>query len=216
MTEIAVFPIPNCVTFPGTVFPLHVFEPRYRTMVQDCAENGMPIAVCHVEKTVHPSKEGQPLVEALNSNQATYKPVQISSAGRCEIIKTLDDGRLMVNVHIDTRYKMVTEKQTLPYLIVEATPYIDESLTADQSKEAVLLKDKLLHRLLALTADKPIVQKMLKSDEWQQKLASDFSFELFSVLQTDADVMQDILEMTTPIERLKTGLDLLKDVPAQI
>lgn len=216
MTDIAVFPIPNCVTFPGTVFPLHVFEPRYRTMVQACAENGMPVAVCHVEKTVHPGKEDQPLVEALNSNQATYKPVKVASAGRCEIVKVLEDGRLMVNVHITARYKTKTEIQTLPYLIVEAEPYVDDTLSSEKTTEAELLKDKLLHRLLALTADKPIVQKMLKSEEWQLKSPTDFSFELFSVLQTDADVMQDILEMTSPIERLKTGLDLLKDVPAQI
>ena len=38
MTDIALFPIPNCVAFPGTVFPLHVFEPRYRSLFpQDMA-----------------------------------------------------------------------------------------------------------------------------------------------------------------------------------
>jgi Lon protease-like protein len=32
--EIPLFPLPNCVLFPGTVQPLHIFEPRYRAMVQ--------------------------------------------------------------------------------------------------------------------------------------------------------------------------------------
>ena len=34
--EVALFPIPDLVAFPGTVIPLHVFEPRYRKMVHDC------------------------------------------------------------------------------------------------------------------------------------------------------------------------------------
>ena len=33
--EVALFPIPDLVAFPGTVIPLHVFEPRYRKMVHD-------------------------------------------------------------------------------------------------------------------------------------------------------------------------------------
>ena len=31
--EIALFPLPNCVLFPGVVQPLHIFEPRYRAMI---------------------------------------------------------------------------------------------------------------------------------------------------------------------------------------
>ena len=31
----AVFPLPNCVLLPGGLLPLHVFEPRYRTMMSD-------------------------------------------------------------------------------------------------------------------------------------------------------------------------------------
>ena len=33
--EIPLFPLPNCVLFPGTVQPLHIFEPRYRAMMRD-------------------------------------------------------------------------------------------------------------------------------------------------------------------------------------
>src|SRR3954468_5096702 len=33
--EIALFPLPNCVLFPGVVQPLHIFEPRYREMLRE-------------------------------------------------------------------------------------------------------------------------------------------------------------------------------------
>jgi Lon protease-like protein len=36
--EIAIFPLPNCVLFPGVVQPLHIFEPRYRQMMTDVVE----------------------------------------------------------------------------------------------------------------------------------------------------------------------------------
>ena len=32
------FPLPNIVFFPHTRLPLHVFEPRYRQLVQDAVE----------------------------------------------------------------------------------------------------------------------------------------------------------------------------------
>jgi Lon protease-like protein len=33
--EVPIFPLPKLVLFPGTLLPLHIFEPRYRTMLSD-------------------------------------------------------------------------------------------------------------------------------------------------------------------------------------
>jgi uncharacterized protein len=37
---VPVFPLPNVVFFPETFLPLHIFEPRYRHMVQDATNQG--------------------------------------------------------------------------------------------------------------------------------------------------------------------------------
>jgi uncharacterized protein len=37
--EMPVFPLPNCVLFPGAVQPLHIFEPRYRAMMRAAVED---------------------------------------------------------------------------------------------------------------------------------------------------------------------------------
>jgi Lon protease-like protein len=216
MTDIAVFPIPNCVTFPGTVFPLHVFEPRFRTLIHDCIDASLPLAVCHADKVLHEAKPDQAIEERLQSNQATYKPVKIVSAGECELLKTLDDGRLMVNVHLKHRYTLLNEQQTLPYSIFQAERFDDQPLNESELTEIAELKDKLLHRLIALTIHQPLVQEMLLSDEWQNKVPEQFSFEIFSVLQTDADVMQGILESQSPMLRLQSALAMLNDIPAQL
>lgn len=216
MAKIAVFPIPECVTFPGTRFPLHVFEPRYRDMVEHCISKEMPLAVCHIAKTLRPAPQEQSLSEALHTNQAIYKPVTVVSAGRCELERTLNDGRMMINVALQRRYELEQEIQSLPFLIYQARPYDDEPLARDQEETAQELKEKLLHRLNALTRENPEVQSLLNSQTWQEKPVPSFSLELFNLLQTDAEEMQSILEMRSPIKRMDTALTLLRDIPAQI
>jgi ATP-dependent Lon protease len=45
LTAIAVFPLPNVVLFPGAALPLHIFEPRYRVMLEDCLASHRAIAI---------------------------------------------------------------------------------------------------------------------------------------------------------------------------
>lgn len=43
--SVPMFPLPDVVFFPKTYLPLHVFEERYREMVQDCLDGPGRIAV---------------------------------------------------------------------------------------------------------------------------------------------------------------------------
>lgn len=215
MEKIAVFPIPNCVAFPGNLLPLHVFEPRYRQMVQHCIENEMPLGVCHVEKILHPSKPEQSVVEALNSNQATYKPVPILTAGVVDIIETLPDGRLLIEIALQQRYQLVEQLQTLPYFIYNAERYNDIELSSEAEANADVAKNKVLHRLQALAKDVPDLSQLLGTPEWQSKTPSELSYELFQFVQLDGSVMQSILEQQTAEARLLYLLDVLNQIPAR-
>ena len=42
--ELPLFPL-NVVLFPGQTLPLHIFEPRYRIMIQRCIEQSQPFGV---------------------------------------------------------------------------------------------------------------------------------------------------------------------------
>lgn len=220
MSRLCIFPIPGCVTFPGTVFPLHVFEPRYRAMIQHCLDTGMPVAICHTEKMISPGKPTGNLKEALNSNQATYRPYPVVSAGRCELVETSDDGRMYLNVHLEQRYRLGEAVQLLPYQIYECEPFPDRELPAAEAQlddaDNALLKDKILHRLYALGQGdddvKRSIEYLIKSEEWQIKSAQAFSFELFGMIAFDADILQEILEMDSANERLNYTLALLNDV----
>jgi Lon protease-like protein len=49
VTELAMFPL-GTVLFPGAVLPLHVFEPRYRTLVQRCLAGEPEFGVVLIER----------------------------------------------------------------------------------------------------------------------------------------------------------------------
>lgn len=216
MAEICIFPIPGCVSFPGTVFPLHVFEPRYRDMIKHCLDTGTPVAICHTRKTLSPGKQSDSLEEALKSNQATYRPYDIFSAGRCELLETLADGRMLLNIHIEQRYRRTHELQLLPWQVYECEHFEDQPLGPNEAANCVLLRDKIIHRLQALTHAEPtareLICQMAESEEWQQKDHSAFSFALFSVIRFDPSLLQSLLEMDSAHDRLKYALELLNQV----
>lgn len=43
---VRLFPLPNLVLFPGVVQALHIFEPRYRKMIEDSLAGDQTIAMC--------------------------------------------------------------------------------------------------------------------------------------------------------------------------
>ncbi len=216
MAEICIFPIPGCVTFPGTLFPLHVFEPRYREMIHHCLDTGMPVAICHTRKEISPGKPTTSLVETLSSNQATYRPYDVFSAGRCELLETTDDGRMLLNVHIDQRYRRKREIQLLPYQIHECSPFPDLEPTREEQRANALLRDKIIHRLQALSHPEPaanqVIEQIAESPLWQERSDSEFSMALFGVIRFDPEILQALLEMDSSHQRLQHTLELLNAV----
>jgi Lon protease-like protein len=208
-TKIAIFPIPNCITFPGTVMPLHVFEPRYRDMVNYCLENDMPLAVCHTQKVVREIEPSTNLEEMLGENASTYKPFSVFSAGRCELLETTEDGRMMLNVHLQQRYHLLSDVQTLPFTIAQCEPVFDDALAQDTLILAEQAKEKILMRLLAITHAHPEIATLLKSEAWRLKSPVEFGFEILGILQFEAEEMQDLLEMTDSLQRLESILTLM-------
>ncbi len=197
--EVALFPIPNLVAFPGTVIPLHVFEPRYRQLVKDCLEHNRLLGVCHTRKTIRDAPRNQSAEEMLNSNQATYQPQEVFSAGPCRLIETTSDGRILAEIHVEQRLVIKTEKQTLPYKIVLCDELKDEP-DSDQIDSSELMK-KIVDALVPLIAKQSsAVAEQLKTNVMDP---TTFSFEVFQFLRFDPDVMQTILETQSTAKRLE-------------
>jgi Lon protease-like protein len=45
---VPVFPLPNFFLFPGTAVPLHIFEPRYRQLIEDLLDGPGRLAMAAV------------------------------------------------------------------------------------------------------------------------------------------------------------------------
>jgi len=202
LIEVALFPIPNLVAFPGTVVPLHVFEPRYRQLVTDCIEHDRMIGVCHTLKTIHEPAKNQSIEEALSSNQATYKPQSIFSAGDCEVVDTTDDGRIIARINMRERLQLVEETQSLPYRIVACELLKDYEEAGDAA--LVEIQQSINDKLIAMIADQnPQLTAHLSNPDWSEQSPASYSFALFQFLKLDADLMQTVLESRSPKQRLE-------------
>lgn len=208
--EVALFPIPNVVAFPGTVLPLHVFEPRYRKLIHDCVQDHRMVGVSHVRKVIHEPAKNQTLEQTLSSNQATYQPQEVFSAGHCEILETTSDGRIMASVMMSQRLSLLEETQSLPYRIVVSEPLVDvepaEPMTSSDDLQR-LINNRLIAAVASQNSD---VAKELESTEWTSLPADAYSFQIFQFLRFDAEIMQDILEAPGANARLAIIWDVLR------
>jgi Lon protease-like protein len=207
--DVALFPIPNSVSFPGVPCPLHVFEPRYRQMVRHCLEEDLFMGVCHTEKVLRNNSREQTLEEALSSNQSTYKPREVFSAGPVELMDELPDGRLMITVRASVRLVLQEERQTLPFSIWRCRELVDAPGDGQALQALQQSKEKILTRLLAITHGHDEVQAQLRSDHWQQMSPLDFSFAAAGMLVAEPELAQQLLETTDTQHRLDVLLELI-------
>ena len=150
--------------------------------------------------------------DALNSNQSTYKPSDIFSAGKIELLEELDDGRLGIMVHFETRLALKQVRQILPFNIWACELYEDEPLEDDDLVNLRQSHEKVMQRLLALGHGNDEFQKLLASEQWQNLSAVEFSFMVNGLFGMPAEIKQEILEMRQPQQRLDALLKLLNSI----
>jgi Lon protease-like protein len=98
-----VFPLTGAVLFPGMILPLHVFEPRYRTMVEDALGTD---AVLGMIQPVVPRQDNRPLPGTEKENPELY---DLGCAGYIERWQKLADGRYVLELRGVSRFRWQTE-----------------------------------------------------------------------------------------------------------
>lgn len=211
--EIFLFPIPGSVSFPGTTVPLHVFEPRYRALVKEAIRLNKRIGVCHTDGVISPAKPHETLAETLNSNQATYEPCDVFSAGFATITDVTPDGRLLVEIRMDDRFCIEEEIQTLPYRVVKCRRYLDGPAESDERAEQTRnLRRQINDHVLGMAMD---LKDELRSEIDKELSDEAYSFQIFQTIRFDADLMQECLEMQTPADRLRLLYEVLNAEPEE-
>lgn len=99
---IPVFPLPGAVLLPRGRLPLHIFEPRYLAMIEDCL------------KTPHRLIGMVQLRDVPGGQERRLQ--SIGCAGRLTGFSETEDGRYMITLAGLSRFRILEEKQTeTPY-----------------------------------------------------------------------------------------------------
>ena len=103
-TRLPIFPLAGAILFPGLQLPLHVFEPRYRTLVGSALARDRRIAMIQP----HAPTENAPLYA-------------VGCVGKIGEVEALDDGRYNIVLEGEARFRVLRELDVAtPFRQVEA------------------------------------------------------------------------------------------------
>lgn len=184
--KISLFPLPGAVSLPYSVKPLQIYEPRYLAMIKDSLAKKRRVGLAHTKK-----------LKSSISRHEHYEAHEIFSAGFVELIDTLQDGKMIIQIKMDQRYKIFDEIQQVPYKVVRAETYMDtdESLSEDQLWEMRKSLDQIFIDLIGVNNEEFV--NYVKSPDWQELSFEEYSFAIYSLVLFDADELQHVLELTT-------------------
>ena len=182
MTEngtIPLFPL-NVVLFPHQPLPLHIFEPRYKTMIRDCLDSNQDFGVLLVH-------QGQ-----------LY---QNGTCARIEnILERYDDGRLKILTLGKRRFRVKKVIECKPYLEGEVEFWDDDQPLSPIVETLFRQVHELLREYAKLTG------KISDHSLIEDFTPYGFSFFLAEVNMYSLTKQQELLEMTSAEERLACGL----------
>ena len=99
--EMPLFPL-NVVLFPGMALPLHIFEPRYREMINRCLDESLAFGVVLIKEG--PEVGGDAL------------PHRVGTAARIVKVDRQSDGRMNIQVVGTRRFRIEELNHDRPYL----------------------------------------------------------------------------------------------------
>ncbi|MCP4083367.1 MAG: LON peptidase substrate-binding domain-containing protein [Planctomycetaceae bacterium] len=104
---VKLFPLPNLVLFPGVIQPLHIFEPRYRKLMEDAVSSDQLIAIARLKPDA-----------ALNHNEPAISTTVC--VGKIVTHAELPDGRFNLLLLGAQRATVIREIATdLPYRMAD-------------------------------------------------------------------------------------------------
>ena len=116
LNALPIFPLPGVLLLPGTLISLHVFEPRYRRMMEDVLEGHRAIAVAMLNEAAAPDRYGRPPVHP------------VAGVGVVRRSARLPDGRYNILLEGVLRASIGSEIDpvaAIPYRRVHATLLAD-------------------------------------------------------------------------------------------
>ena len=178
MEELGLFPLP-IVLVPTERIPLHIFEPRYRELIQECVENETEFGLV--------LSTGDGAVHEIGTRAAVT-----------QVLEVLDDGRMNVVVEGGERFRLVelTRGRSFTTGLTEPVADLDEP-PADDEVERVIERFAELADVAESDVDVPDAS------------SPSLDFEIAARVDFGVDAKQELLAMTSPRARVKRLIELL-------
>ena len=185
--ELPLFPLPELVLFPSRPLPLHIFEYRYRIMMNTILEHDRRFGVLFIDP-------------------ATGKIAEYGCCAEILHFQRLPDDRLKMLSFGQRRFKVLEYVREKPYRVglvewVEDQPPT-EDLTPMATEVETLLRD-VVHLSAKLTSQKIELPDELPSSP------TELSYWVASNLYGVASEQQALLEMQDTLERLEREHEIL-------
>jgi Lon protease-like protein len=178
MPELGLFPLP-IVLFPTERIPLHIFEPRYRELVEECLATGSEFGL------------------ALATGDGAVHEIG-TRASVLEVLEVLRDDRMNIVVAGGERFRLLelTSGRAFATGIVE--PVLDDDEAADP---ADVERATALFGELASLAESPVDHPDPESPQ--------LDWELAARVDLGVDAEQELLAMQSPRARMARLAELL-------
>ena len=180
-TRIPIFPL-DVVLFPGMTLPLHIFEPRYKLMIQRCIQEIREFGV----------------ILALAQGLAKAG----TTAAIRSVVKTYPDGQMDILTEGRSRFEPVSVIEEQPYL--EATVnYLQDQKSEENPEERAKLIDlyEKCHQLIHGCAPDTIDLRPMAT----------LAFQIAAALPFELEYRQALLERRAEWERQVGLLDRLSE-----
>lgn len=182
--KIALFPL-GIVQFPGILLPLHIFEDRYKKMIDHCISESQDFGIVY------------------------YDGKQIMNKG-CStriinVIKKYEDGRMDIITEGIKRFEIISFDESKEYLQAEVSFFEDQFETSSEKMAETAEEGlSLLKKIVSMYTEEMEIPMIDKLDP------SYISFLIVSNTGFTVQEKQAFLEMLNTRERLEKGVKALK------
>ena len=175
--RIPLFPLPGVVLFPGTLLPLHIFEPRYRAMVADALRGDRTIGMALLRPGADPLAAEPPPVEP------------IGGAGDIVDHEKLEDGRYNLVLEGRFRYRILEETVPAPYRVARVRELPSVPFTEEAAREQAERRARRLFEEVAGPMSLPPLPAAASTEQLAWELALRLRYppeELHALLALDS------------------------------
>jgi Lon protease-like protein len=190
--ELPLFPLP-IVLFPGVPLPLHIFEPRYRRMLEDIRANNNLLGLSYLG----------------DASENEIPPAgHIGCVAEVTETQTLPDGRSNILTQGVIRYRV--EKYVErgdEYLVAQVNFFEDEPEDSDELRASAAEVAALFTRIAS--AVRKINDERAHLPDISETEPQKLSFLVAAAVELDTDAKQQLLEMRSTSARLDRLSEIL-------